>query len=747
MGEAFLEQKKSSGIKLNDVIEDFKYVYKGQKIKAGDLVNYIEGVAGKTDYGTSTDTVINSNGYTGYIISAATLDENRVFIAHSYNSNHQLYGVVCKINGNTITVGTDTIINSSAYTGDAISVVALDSTRVFIAHSNGTSSNDAKCVMGIVCTVSDTTFTIGTDTQITSASYTGYALSACLLSNGDVFIAHSYGSSFYLYGIVCTISGTTITKGTDTVISNSDRDGFSMSTCLLSDGKVFIAHSYSTNYYLYGVVVSISGTTITKGTDTALNTTTARTGEKISTTLLPNGNVFIANSYSTSYYLYGTVCSISGTTITKGDNTQISGNTYAGFAFSTTTLPDGNVFIAFCTDSSKFLLYGVVCEVSDTTITVGTATQLSTNTHTGYRMSAITLKNGTIFIAHSYSSNYHLYSQIFGIDEANNIPTKNIVITEYEQQVTPATEPPFNAIALSSGEGGTDTEHNEQVKIARLSLLSSLPVGSLIKDVNSTFLGEPVIWRIADINHEGYPDNSVTLIADKILALRAFDADEPNNSNTDRKSFGNNRYSVSNIRQWLNSDAKAGQWYSAQHSADQAPTVDYVYEGYNAYSDKVGFLNGFSDNFKKSLLDTQITVALNTATDGGGSETVTDKIFLASNTEVGLANENSIVEGKLLPIFSDDTSRIASVTAKGLEDSNYTSEPAEGAGWWWWLRTPYSSTSARTRAVYSTGTNNYHYTHFGHFGVRPLCNISSSTIVSPRTDADGCYTLLLGGGN
>ena len=36
------------------------------------------------------------------------------------------------------------------------------------------------------------------------------------------------------------------------------------------------------------------------------------------------------------------------------------------------------------------------------------------------------------------------------------------------EDVAPATEPPFNAIALSSGVGGTDTEHNEQVKIARV---------------------------------------------------------------------------------------------------------------------------------------------------------------------------------------------------------------------------------------------------------------------------------------
>lgn len=35
------------------------------------------------------------------------------------------------------------------------------------------------------------------------------------------------------------------------------------------------------------------------------------------------------------------------------------------------------------------------------------------------------------------------------------------------EDVAPAIEPPFNAIALSSGLGGTDTEHKDQVKIAR----------------------------------------------------------------------------------------------------------------------------------------------------------------------------------------------------------------------------------------------------------------------------------------
>lgn len=276
--------------------------------------------------------------------------------------------------------------------------------------------------------------------------------------------------------------------------------------------------------------------------------------------------------------------------------------------------------------------------------------------------------------------------------------------------------------------------------------LSDLPVGSLVKDTGSLFLNKPIIWKIADKNHTGYPDGAITFISEKILALRSFDAIEANNSNSDRKSSGNNRYSVSNIRQWLNSDAEAGKWYSAQHSADAPPNSSNVWQkdsvAVNPYDTNAGFMNGFSKHFKNALLATTLTVGLNTVSDGGGSETVTDKIFLASNTEVGLANENNIVEGSKLSIFSDDASRITSVTSEGLADSNYVSDPAENAAWYWWLRTPYSSNTRSARYVNSSGALYYTNVYGGYTGVRPLCNLPSSILVSDTTDADGCYTLL-----
>lgn len=277
--------------------------------------------------------------------------------------------------------------------------------------------------------------------------------------------------------------------------------------------------------------------------------------------------------------------------------------------------------------------------------------------------------------------------------------------------------------------------------------ISKLAVGAKIEvPVLSAYqfrFGAKLVFKIADKNHSGYPANSVTLITEKIIQLMAFDAKEPNNSNSDRKQYGNNRYQHSNILQWLNSNASAGAWYSAKHSADAPPTNANVWDNYNEYDAWAGFLAMLEPKFVAELLDTTQTVAKNTVTDGGSYETVTSKMFLASTTEVGLANENSIAEGSLLALFSNDASRVAYPTSQCVSNSEYTNTNfATSKGWYWWLRTPYSSYAHFVRYVITDGTLNSNVAFYGNWGVRPLCNLSSSILVSDTTNADGNYEII-----
>lgn len=270
--------------------------------------------------------------------------------------------------------------------------------------------------------------------------------------------------------------------------------------------------------------------------------------------------------------------------------------------------------------------------------------------------------------------------------------------------------------------------------------LSALSNGALVKDTGTLYNGKPIIWRVIDKNHSGYPTNSVTLMTDRIITLKCFDAMESGNSDGNRRSYGNNRYIYSNIRRWLNSTAAANAWYAAQHGADAPPNNANVWSNYNEYQQEAGFLAGFSANMRAALLSTTITVG-RAQVDGGGTETCTDKIFLASCTEMGLSGDATC--GVKFAVFNSDAARQAKPTAEAVSKSEYTSSSLNAnSPWWYWLRDAYASNSYDVRSVDSSGALNNARAYYGYHGVRPLCNLSSGILVSDNPDSDGAYTII-----
>lgn len=279
--------------------------------------------------------------------------------------------------------------------------------------------------------------------------------------------------------------------------------------------------------------------------------------------------------------------------------------------------------------------------------------------------------------------------------------------------------------------------------------LSNLPVGAKVKfgkyQVN-TEDAQPIVWTIVAKNHQctpAYPENAITLHAAEILDMRCFDAKEPSNSNSDRQNYGNNRYSVSNLDQWLNKDAAGGAWYSAAHSADHSPDTTEGTGNYGTqYAARPGFLNGFTDDEKSAILSTTIRV-VKPSEDGGSYEDVVRKVFLPSTTEVGLSNENSIAEGASWGYYTSSTARIGYLTQQCFSNTHSGSKPSsETKTWYWWLRTPNYSDVRSTWVVDTGGYLGSGSAYSGDRGVRPALNLSSSLLVSDSTDADGCYTFV-----
>ena len=236
------------------------------------------------------------------------------------------------------------------------------------------------------------------------------------------------------------------------------------------------------------------------------------------------------------------------------------------------------------------------------------------------------------------------------------------------------------------------------------SSLNSLTSGSKVK--LGTYDGEPLKWIVA--RDSVTQDLRLVLDKDSVIAIgnMRYDATETNNSDSNRRSYGNNKYSVSNINQWLNSDSAANEWYTAQHEYDAAPD----------YQNKAGFLNEWSESDKSVLQETNWTTILSEV-DGGGVDTFSRKVVLMSTTELGLEEDTG---GSRLDIFNSDGDR------------------ATGSSYW--TRTPNPSTSSDVRQVYPAGSLRMSYYAYGAGGVRPICSPNPSIPISGPDD-EGYYTI------
>lgn len=109
--------------------------------------------------------------------------------------------------------------------------------------------------------------------------------------------------------------------------------------------------------------------------------------------------------------------------------------------------------------------------------------------------------------------------------------------------------------------------------------------------------------------------------------------------------YGDNRWHKSAYRQYLNSDAAAGGWWTPQDEwdmkPDQADTVP-------------GFLAGFSDDFKNSLSRVKVVTYGNNVTDDGSAVVTYDKIFLPSLQEIYCSPQVS-GEGTYWPYWKERT--------------------------------------------------------------------------------------------
>ena len=258
-------------------------------------------------------------------------------------------------------------------------------------------------------------------------------------------------------------------------------------------------------------------------------------------------------------------------------------------------------------------------------------------------------------------------------------------------------------------------------------LLSNLPIGSRVKFGRHSINGETpqdIIWKVVS------KSSNITLLTENIIDFRPFDASEPNNPDSNAKERGYNRFVYSNLRQWLNSDASAGNWYTAQHAYDSPPSNRYAYED-NGYVNRPGFLNTFTDAEKNAILITD-TVSTTYVSYSTTTEVSSQKVFLPSVNEMNGG----------WSYFADVNSRRCTATNQAYTYATRSVE--QGAVIVYWLRDGsrythevcFATSDANVFSSYGT------YACEGNRGVRPAINLSTSLSVSDVSDGDGCYTVI-----
>lgn len=182
-----------------------------------------------------------------------------------------------------------------------------------------------------------------------------------------------------------------------------------------------------------------------------------------------------------------------------------------------------------------------------------------------------------------------------------------------------------------------------------------------------------------------------------------------NTNSLQRGLLGNNRYSVSAMRQYLNSSAAAGSVWTPKHNFDRAPSWA---------ASTAGFLNGMDEDFLSVIGEVTKVTALNTVSDGGGSETTTERFFLLSRSEVYGGNEVTGGEGAAYPYYANYSDLAAPGTGGDTNRIKYRN----GSAQYWWLRSPGAGGANSVRIVGTTGyvgNGNAYIT----YGVVPACCI------------------------
>ena len=282
----------------------------------GSVGSCVVGTVSGTSISFGTPVVFESSADTYYNSVVFDPSNNKVVVAYApAQSGSYFYGtaVVGTVSGTSISFGTATVFQSAAC--EAINAVFdSNSNKVVIAYRDSPSGDHGKAVVG---TVSGTSISFGTP-AVYNAGRVDWITAAFDSNSNKVVIAYrDVANSLYGTAIVGTVSGTSISFGSE-VVFNTAQVRHNSLTFDSNSNKVVISYRDEGNSsYGTAIVGTVSGTSISFGTPVVFESAAL---EYIGSAFDSSSNtVFLAyNDVGNSDYGTAIVGTVSGTSISFG---------------------------------------------------------------------------------------------------------------------------------------------------------------------------------------------------------------------------------------------------------------------------------------------------------------------------------------------------------------------------------------------------------------------------------------------
>lgn len=348
-----------------------------ENLTAGDVVSIVNGQAKKNNLAVNTspngaESVFNSDA-TSYC-SAVALDENRVMVVYVVGDRGK--AIVGTVSGSSISWGSASADFETAKITVWTTAALIDTDKVLAVYGNSSDTNSS----AVVLSVSGTTITVNTHADFDASNFLSYP-SVTKLDTDKALICFQRGADTYGRAVVCSVSTTTPSFGT---IADFNAAATAYISCsALSATSAIVAYQDGGNSsYGTAQVLSISGTTITPGTEYVFKA--ANAVQWCACTALSSTTAVIAYRDSNNPYLAAVFATNTGGAL--GYGTELV-TTLAGInASAITTISSTKVLVACDTYvNPTHTGKSVIINSSGTTLTADTAytTNAAGSYHTG----------------------------------------------------------------------------------------------------------------------------------------------------------------------------------------------------------------------------------------------------------------------------------------------------------------------------------------------------------------------------